>query len=104
MADSTLTMPNKSAAPPAASEPAAERRVPVKLLSDVWISEPGHADATPDGIRRIRTNIPVKDDLGNIKVDPKSKSIISTQSIVDLPVSIAKAMIDQGKAERMDPL
>jgi hypothetical protein len=100
----TLTMPNKSATPPAAVEPAAERRVSVKLLNDIWISEPGHPDAGPDGIRRICTNIPVKDADGNIMVDKKSKSIVSTQTIADIPVSIAKAMIEQGKAERMDPL
>ena len=89
---------------PIKAEPAAERRVSVKLLNDVWISDPSHAEAGPDGIRRVMTNIPVKDDLGNIMVDKKTKSLITTQTITDLPVSIAKIMIDAGKAERMDPL
>lgn len=86
------------------AEPAAERRVSVKLLSDVWISDPGHSESGPDGIRRVMTNIPIKDANGNIQVDPKSKTIVCTQSIVELPLSIAKKMIEAGKAERMDPL
>lgn len=98
----TLSMPSTTAVEK--TEPAAERKVSVKLLNDVWISDPGHPDADTDGIRRIRTNIPVKDEDGNIMVDKKSKSIIATQVIAELPVSIAKLMIDAGKAERMDPL
>ena len=95
MTDNTLTMPK-----PVPAAPPVERKVSVKLLHDVWISNPD----VPGGIERIMTNIPVLDDMGNIKIDPKSKTVISTQSIVDLPLSVAKKMIDEGKAVRMDPL
>ena len=92
----TLSIPTPDAAP----KPKAERKVQVKLLHDVWIANPD----VESGIERIRTNIPVLDENGNMTVDPKSKALVTTQSIVDLPVSVAKLMIDQGKAVRMDPL
>ena len=74
--------------------------VSVKLLHSVWVADP----TAVGGARKIQTNIPVKDDEGNIMVDKKSKSIITTQTITDLPLSLAKKMIDEGKALRMDPL
>jgi len=95
----TLAMPGTQAAPEAS-----ERKVSVQLLYDVWINDPGHEDSDPTGIRRVRTNIPVLDDEGNPKIDRKTKSPVTTYSIVELPISIAKKMIDAGKANRMDPL
>lgn len=101
MAD-TLTAKAPSAAPPAAPEN--ERRVSVKLLNDVWIKDPGHPDAGPDGVRRVRTNIVTLDDEGKPVVDRKTKNFVCTQIIADIPVSIAKALIAASKAERTDPL
>ena len=95
MAD-TLSMPSKTA--PAKEE--TERMVSVKLLHDVWI--PNAAET--GGSMRIRTNIPVLDDEGNPKIDRKSKSAVTTHTVAELPISIAKQMIDEGKALRMDPL
>lgn len=81
-----------------------ERKVKIKLLNDVWIEDPTHEDAGKDGIRRVKTNIPVLNEDGSQKIDPKTKAPITTHSVVDLPLSVAKMMIDAGKAERMDPL
>ena len=72
----------------------AEKTVPVLLNNDVWLD---------DGTR-VRTNIPVLDSNGNQKVDPVSRAPITEQVTVDLPVSIAKKLIAEGKAERRDPL
>ena len=94
----TLTLPNKTA-----QAPETERMVEVELLSDVWIDiakHPGVSDS--DG--RIRTNIPVLDEDGNPKINKASKSPVVTLSKVMLPVSMAKKLISEGKANRIDPL
>jgi len=98
----TLSMPSKTAVE--TTKPAAERRVAVKLLNDVWINDPGHPDATPDGIRRVRTNVVTLNEDGSQMVDKKTKSFVSTHVIAEIPVDIAKALIAAGKAERTDPL
>jgi hypothetical protein len=94
----TLSMPT-----PKTEAPAKEREVEVKLLHDVWI-EGIDPDTGQKGVVRIRTNTPVLDENGNIKVDPKSKAPILIQEIRKLPVSVAQMLVDQKKAERVDAL
>ena len=94
----TLTLP---ADKPAQVE--SERKVEVTLLHDVWIEDKDHEESV-NGIRRVRTNIPVLDENGNPTVDKKTKSPITNTVNVALPVSIAKKLIDAGKALRADPL
>lgn len=92
---------------PAADQPQdnkTERKVSVKLLNDVWIKDPGHPDAGPDGIRRVRTNTLILDAEGKPQMDPKTKNYICKQEIVDLPLSVVKTLLAAGKCERMDPL
>ena len=96
--------PNTLAMPGTQAAPEVERKISVELLHDVWISDPGHEESDKDGIRRIRTNIPVLDEDGNPKIDRKTKSAVTTQVITELPISVAKTMIAAGKANRMDPL
>ncbi|MEQ1519723.1 MAG: hypothetical protein ABL936_00460 [Aestuariivirga sp.] len=88
----------------AATAPQEERRVSLKLFNDVWIKDPKHPDATPDGIRRVRTNIVSLDDDGNPLIDKKTRNFVSTQIVADIPLSVAKKLIEDKKAERMDPL
>jgi hypothetical protein len=93
-------MPDQIPTPPAELPKAkAERKVSIKLLNDVWIENPDTHE-----IERVRTNIPVLDENGNQAVDKKTKAPVTTQIVVEIPVSIAKMLIEQGKAERMDPL
>jgi hypothetical protein len=93
-------MPDQVPLPPAEPIKAkAERKVSIKLLNDVWIENPDTHE-----IERVRTNIQVLDENGNPAVDKKTKAPITTQVVVEIPVSVAKMLIDQGKAERMDPL
>lgn len=91
-------------APTAATEPQEERRVSLKLFNDVWIKDPKHPDAGPDGVRRVRTNIVSLDEDGNPLIDKKSRNFVSTQIVADIPISVAKKLIEDKKAERMDPL
>lgn len=76
----------------------AEKTVPVLLKNDVWIED------SNGEVVRIRTNIPRLDQDGNLLVDRKSKTVVSDQIVTHLPVSIAKKLIAEGKAERADPL
>ena len=94
----TLTLPNKTA-----QAPETERMVEVELLSDVWIEDKNSSDSI-GGILRVRTNIPVLDEDGNPKINKASKSPMVTLSKVMLPVSMAKKLISEGKANRIDPL
>ena len=89
-------MADKSASgvPAAPDAPPEKRKVKVKLLNDVW---------DEDGVR-IRTNVPVIGDDGNIVVDQKTKQAVTTLTVVDLDVGIARKMIEAGTAIRMDPL
>jgi hypothetical protein len=94
----TLSMPT-----PKTEAPTKERMVKVKLLYDVWIE--GIDPKTGEkGIIRVKTNTPVLDEDGNIKVDPKSKAPILIQEIVELPVSVAQRLVDLDKAKRIDAL
>lgn len=81
-----------------------ERKVLVKLLNDVWIDDPGHPEAGPDGIRRVRTNTLILDAEGKPQLDPKTKMYICKQEEVELPLSVVKILLAAGKAERLDPL
>ena len=101
----TLSMPETTVAekPVAPAEPSKEREVSVELLSDVWVSDDTHEDSV-GGIRRIRTNLPVLDENGNPKIDKATKTMIVTHATASLPVSLAKKLIDSGKAKRADPL
>ena len=88
-----------------AQEPAKteERKIEVTLLSDVWIEDKDHEESV-EGIRRLRTNIPELREDGGPMIDPKTKSIITKTVNVTLPLSVAKKLIAEGKAERADPL
>lgn len=81
-----------------------ERKVLVKLLNDVWVDDPGHPEAGPDGIRRVRTNTLILDAEGKPQIDPKSKNYICKQEEVELPLSVVKTLLAAGKCERLDPL
>lgn len=96
----TLSMPETQ---PTLVSHQSERKVEVELLHDVWVEDRDHPESV-DGIRRIKTNIPVLDEDGNPKVDKKSKTAIVTLTKTLLPVSFAKKLIDSGKANRADPL
>lgn len=85
-------MADKSA-PATPDAPPEKRKVKVKLLNDVW----------PDGIR-ICTNVPVIGEDGNVVVDQKTKQAVTTLTVVDLDIDLARKMIDNGTALRMDPL
>ena len=74
--------------------PKAEKTVPVLLRHDVWLE---------DGTR-VRTNIPRLDAEGNIQVERKSRTLLVDQVTVDLPISLAKKLIAEGKADRADPM
>jgi hypothetical protein len=80
-----------------------EKTIPVLLKHDVWIETGKDAKGEPI-IERITTNTPVLDENGNPRVDPKSKAPITVQEIRDVPISIAKKLIAEGKAERRDPM
>lgn len=94
----------KEQAAAAAPQEKKERTILVKLLNDVWISDPGHPEADAGGIRRIRTNTLVLDKEGKPQIDPKTKHYINTQEVVELPLSVVKQLLADKKAERMDPL
>ena len=94
-----LTLPVDKAAP-APETPQAERTVKIKLLSDYWMQDP----ANPKETIRLRTNTLILDDDGNPIVDRKTKNYMSKHECYDIPVSQARALIDAGKAERLDPL
>ena len=78
--------------------PTAEKKVPVKLLYDVWDHDGNH----------IKTNVKVLDEYGNPKVKLNAQGhpveYETEQVIVELPVSLAKALIAEKKAERADPM
>ena len=80
-----------------------EKTIPVLLLNDVWIQTGEDAKGQPI-IERVTTNTPVLDENGFPKVDKKSKAPIVTQEVRNLPISVAKMLIEQGKAHRRDPL
>jgi len=101
MAEPSATAPTAAAKPQAETK---ERRVSIKLFNDVWIDDPGHPEATPDGVRRIRTNIVRLNEDGSPQIDRKSRNYISDHTVADVPLSVAKKMLAEGKAERMDPL
>ena len=97
----TLTLPGKAAQTEVKAE--SERKVDVILTHDVWIDAPDHPESI-EGILRIRTNVPVLDPDGNPVVDKKSKTAVTTLTTASLPISVAKKLIDEGKAKRADPL
>jgi hypothetical protein len=75
-----------------------EKTIPVLLKHDVWL------DDGLGGTVRITTNTPVLDENGNPKVDPKSKAPVTVQEVRQIPISVAKKLIAEGKAERRDPM
>lgn len=86
-------MADKSA-PATPDAPPEKRKVKVKLLNDVW---------DENGVR-ICTNVPVIGEDGNVIVDQKTKHAVTTLTVVDLDIDLARKMIDNGTALRMDPL
>ena len=96
----TLSVPSTQAAP---ELPQAERMVEVELLHDVWVEDKEHPDSV-GGVLRIRTNVPVLDEDGNPKINKGSKTAVVTLTKAKLPISLAKKLIDAGKANRADPL
>lgn len=101
MAEASATAPTATAK---SQDPKGERKVLVKLLNDVWIDDPGHPEAGPDGIRRVRTNTLILDTEGKPQLDPKTKNYICKQEEVELPLSVVKGLLATGKCERLDPL
>lgn len=97
----TLKMPTAQTA--LVAEVHAERMVEVELLNDVWVEDKDNPESV-GGIRRIKTNVPVLDQDGNPMMNKATKTPITTLTKSSLPVSLAKKMIDAGKANRADPL
>ena len=67
----------------------APKLVTVTLLSDIW----------DDSGERIRTNVPVLDENGRARFDPKTGAPVVTKTIVDLPAKLAKKLVDSGAAK-----
>lgn len=71
-----------------------EKKTLVTLFNDFW----------DDNGERIRTNIPVLDDSGNPKMDPKTKQPITRHVEVELPNRHVRTLVAAGKAQITVPL
>ena len=80
----TLTMP--------AAKPEKAKTVRVRVLRDIWVE---------DGVR-ISTNIPVLDELGRPKADPKSREPMTTITEATISAAMYKIFKAAGAVERID--
>lgn len=71
-----------------------EKSVEVELLSDVWIDDGTGTGAT----LRVTTNLPVLTEEGLPKLNEKREPIVKIMKR-KLPGSIAKILVEQGKAK-----
>ena len=78
--------------------PPKAKTVPVLLYHDVWID-----DGTGTAVR-LRTNIKKLDENGMPIFDAKKGDYVKEQVVHDLPLDIARVVIDSGKGARRDPL
>lgn len=74
------------------ADKAPEKNVKVELLADVWL------DDGEGGTVRVTTNTPEMDEAGRIKIDPKSLAPITKIELREVPFSVAKILVEQGKA------